>query len=426
MADELNPSTTSDTGEEEQKPLIAPPGVDNAPAVSHNPSSLLIGAVPALIHNAPFRVFSKIASAAHSPAAAGAVAGLKNIVQGAEEGLNPGAGKALISQEVAPSLIGKNKASATKDIAGAGLADTQTTEAPKLTNIKQQQANTAAAGEQSRADTADRNATTGEKNADTKAAAIGKNANKIDYNKGLPVTIHDAQGKAWDVNDPALPEDLKAHVATGKAAYDTATADALKNRTAGLELLAAPRWAQVSLAQAKNAGEIFAPARDADQRYARMTQDAKNAMEGNQQAMVSLLTNHIGMTLGAQKGAHITKDILHEAQNSNSFLQGLEAQFDPEKGYLTGVTLSPTQITQMLDLARTQRELIRDNVLEKARQEGTLTKVPAGQSTVTEGGARASAAPPASLLKEGQITHFKNGQSWELIKGVATRVDKGK
>ena len=158
----------------------------------------------------------------------------------------------------------------------------------------------------------------------------------------------------------------------------------------------------------------------------RMTQDAKNAMEGNQQAMVSLLTNHIGMTLGAQKGAHITKDILHEAQDSNSFLQGLEARFDPEKGYLTGVTLSPTQITQMLDLARTQRELIRDNVLEKARQEGTITKVPAGRSTVTEGGARASAAPPANLLKEGQITHFKNGQSWELIKGVATRVDKGK
>ena len=423
MTDELNPSNTTDTGEE--KPLIAPPTVAPAAPISHNPAVIPLAAAPQLIHSAPYRVLSKITSAMGSPAAVGAAKGLQNILMGAEEGLRPGLIAGEVKRAEAPSVITKNQASATKDIAGAGLADTQTTEAPKLTNIKQQQANTAAAGEVSRADTADRNATTGEKNADTKAAAIGKNANKIDYNKGLPVTIHDAQGKAWDVNDPALPEDLKAHVATGKAAYDTATADALKNRTAGLELLAAPRWAQVSLAQAKNAGEIFAPARDADQRYARMTQDAKNAMEGNQQAMVSLLTNHIGMTLGAQKGAHITKDILHEAQDSNSFLQGLEAQFDPEKGYLTGVTLSPTQITQMLDLARTQRELIRDNVLEKARQEGTLTKVPAGQSTVTEGGARASAAPPANLLKEGQITHFKNGQSWELKDGKPVRVDKG-
>ena len=414
MADELNPSATDDGGEE--KPLIAPPAVAPAAPISHNPAVIPLAAAPQLIHSAPYRVLSKITSAMGSPAAVGAVKGLQHILQGAEEGLRPGLVGAEVKREEAPSAIAKNQAGAAKDQAQVPLIQAQATAIPQTTAIKQQQANTAAAGEQSRADVADRNATTREQQV---AGAAGKSANKIDYNKGIPVTIHDAQGKAWDVNDRALPEDLKAHVATGKAAYDQATEDALQNRTAGLELLAAPRWAQVSLAQAKNAGEIFAPARDADQRYARMTQDAKNAMEGNQQAMVSLLTNHIGMTLGAQKGAHITKDILHEAQESVPFLQGVEAKFGAD-GYLAGVTLAPQQITQMLDLARTQRELIRDNVLEKARQEGTLTKVPAGRSTVTPEGGRVGGGYEAGNVYTGKTGSFKfkggdpkDAKNWE-------------
>ena len=129
MADELNPSTTSDTGEE--KPLIAPPTVAPAAPISHNPAVIPLAAAPQLIHSAPYRVLSKITSAMGSPAAVGAATGLQNILMGAEEGLRPGLIAGEVKRAEVPSVIAKNQASATKDIAGAGLADTQTTEAPK-------------------------------------------------------------------------------------------------------------------------------------------------------------------------------------------------------------------------------------------------------------------------------------------------------
>jgi hypothetical protein len=97
----------------------------------------------------------------------------------------------------------------------------------------------------------------------------------------------------------------------------------------------------------------YQPAMDAADRFNTMTQNAIDALKDhNQQAMLSLLTNHIGMTLGAQKGARITKDILHEAQESTPWLQGVEAKFDSKDGLLSGVTLTPGQIRQMVGLAQ--------------------------------------------------------------------------
>ena len=51
-----------------------------------------------------------------------------------------------------------------------------------------------------------------------------------------------------------------------------------------------------------------------------------------------------------QKGARITKDILNEAQKSTPWLQGMKAKFDSQ-GYLSGVTLTPQQMDQMMGLA---------------------------------------------------------------------------
>jgi hypothetical protein len=53
----------------------------------------------------------------------------------------------------------------------------------------------------------------------------------------------------------------------------------------------------------------------------------------------------------AQKGARITQAILEEAQKSAPWLQALSAKFSPD-GYPSGVTLTPQQMTSMVDLAK--------------------------------------------------------------------------
>jgi hypothetical protein len=97
--------------------------------------------------------------------------------------------------------------------------------------------------------------------------------------------------------------------------------------------------------------DAFNVVQDSTSRYNIMNQNLKPAMAGDQQAMLSLLTNHIGMTLGLQKGARITQSILEEAQKSAPWLQALSAKVGPD-GYLSGVTLTPQQMNSMVDLAK--------------------------------------------------------------------------
>lgn len=100
----------------------------------------------------------------------------------------------------------------------------------------------------------------------------------------------------------------------------------------------------------------FQTAIGADERLNRMEKSYTDATKNhNQQAMLALLTDHIGMTLGLQKGARITKDIINEAQQSQPWLAKMEAKFDSD-GLLSGVTLSPGQMKQMLDLGYSARE----------------------------------------------------------------------
>ena len=92
------------------------------------------------------------------------------------------------------------------------------------------------------------------------------------------------------------------------------------------------------------------PTLDSAERANVMSKNYLDATQNhNQQAMLSLLANHLGMTMGLQKGARMTKDIIREAQQSQPWLQGVESKFDKD-GYLSGVTLSPPQMKQMLDL----------------------------------------------------------------------------
>jgi hypothetical protein len=67
--------------------------------------------------------------------------------------------------------------------------------------------------------------------------------------------------------------------------------------------------------------------------------------------MLSLLANHLGMTMGLQKGARMNQALIEEAMKTRPWLQGMASKFD-KNGYLSGVTLTPDQMRQMVNLAR--------------------------------------------------------------------------
>lgn len=115
-----------------------------------------------------------------------------------------------------------------------------------------------------------------------------------------------------------------------------------------------------------------------------MARNYREAVDHNdQQAMLSLLANHLGMTMGLQKGSRLTKDIIQEAQKSRPWLQGLAAKFDKD-GYLSGVTLTPQQMKQMLSLG-----------VERYREDVNKSRSMAGYLGVTD-------EPPRKINKEGR------------------------
>ena len=100
--------------------------------------------------------------------------------------------------------------------------------------------------------------------------------------------------------------------------------------------------------------KAYTPAMDSAERFNIMSKNYEDAVKNHdQQAMVSLLMNHIGMTLGAQKGARMTKDVIHEAADTLPFLDKVEKRFDSD-GVLSGIVLSPKQMRQMVDLGRSR------------------------------------------------------------------------
>ncbi len=85
-------------------------------------------------------------------------------------------------------------------------------------------------------------------------------------------------------------------------------------------------------------------------RQRNMDTNLKKAKKGDQQAMLALVADHIGMTLGAQKGARINQAVWNEAIASTPWLDKLAAKFD-ERGFLSGVTLATEQMDSMVNLA---------------------------------------------------------------------------
>lgn len=96
----------------------------------------------------------------------------------------------------------------------------------------------------------------------------------------------------------------------------------------------------------------YQPALDSAERFNVMAKNYEDAVrDHDQQAMLSLLANHLGMTMGLQKGSRLTRDIIREAEQSRPWMQGMQAKFDKD-GFLTGVNLTPQQMRQMVDLGR--------------------------------------------------------------------------
>ena len=88
--------------------------------------------------------------------------------------------------------------------------------------------------------------------------------------------------------------------------------------------------------------KAYQPALDSAERMNVMTDAYEKAVKNHdQQAMLNLLANHLGMTMGLQKGARITRDLYQEAAQSTPWLDKIGAKFD-SRGYLSGVTLNPT------------------------------------------------------------------------------------
>lgn len=91
------------------------------------------------------------------------------------------------------------------------------------------------------------------------------------------------------------------------------------------------------------------------ERYSIMQDALPDALKGDQQAQLNLLANHVGMTLGLQKGARITQALINEAIKSAPWLQGIQARFD-SRGYLSGVALTPEQMQSMVSLAKNRAD----------------------------------------------------------------------
>lgn len=150
------------------------------------------------------------------------------------------------------------------------------------------------------------------------------------------------------------PPSVNVNSGTWQLDEDPSGKPVLFNSKTG-ETKAAPEGLQKSGTSAKGnalASKTFAPAMDSAERFNVMSNNYDDAVKNHdQQAMLSLLAQHLGMTMGGVKGAKLNKQIIEEAQNSQPFLQGIGAKFDKD-GYLSGVTLSQPQMKQMVDLGR--------------------------------------------------------------------------
>lgn len=246
--------------------------------------------------------------------------------------------------------------------------------------------------------------------------------------------VDSATGQALPDFHPA-PTTAELGSYTPVVSFDPAThqmyAGSYDHHTGRTTMQAVTGSVSLSTQAASELAKNIQPAAEADARYRLMVENSVDALKGNQQAMVSLLMNHIGMTLGAQKGSRINQSVIREAEESAPWTQTIYAKWghwDPDgtwvyDGYKTGINLTGNQIQQMVHLGKERR----DQQWRQAETVGQMYGVPVeapplfgknGTTKTDTGAAKSSsvALPPAARaqLKPGHVTTFKNGQQWTL------------
>lgn len=133
-----------------------------------------------------------------------------------------------------------------------------------------------------------------------------------------------------------------------------------------------------------------------------------NALRGDQQAMLSLVANHIGMTLGGQKGARINQAVWNEAVQSAPWLARAIARYD-HRGLLSGVTLAPEQMRQMVQLAHEKVNILKQH-LDRLNTEYGRSSGGGGGSGVGNGGMVKMRAPNGMIkqIPMDQVDHYNS------------------
>jgi hypothetical protein len=182
----------------------------------------------------------------------------------------------------------------------------------------------------------------------------------VNFSQGIPVNVKGADGVTRDINDPNLSAGDKALVDAAKKGHsqyldEQASRDA-SSLTRSMALINARDQNKVNkpdLATREKVLTYYDQAQGADTRLTLMENSLPKALKGDQQAMLNIVSNHINMVMGIPRGkvGRVPLQLFKEAQQSSPLLQRIGAKFD-DRGLLSGATLTPDQMRQMVELGK--------------------------------------------------------------------------
>jgi len=241
----------------------------------------------------------------------------------------------------------------------------------------------------------------------TKAGVIPKGAGKEmqpDFKDGMLVGVKDPATNSYYTDPEKMPPEAKAIYESAKK-VEKAHQDEVERKendrfVKQLALQTAAIQAAIEksdyTAARKEVNKAKGDYESAIDRQDTMHKNLEAAKKGDQQAMLSLVANHIGMTLGAQKGARITRAVWDEATQSAPALERVKAKFD-DRGYLTGVVLTPDQMEQMVRLGDEKVDTLKKHVsrVQEDYADELSVKRPRGKTV---------SAPPDGKSKRIKVT----------------------
>lgn len=194
---------------------------------------------------------------------------------------------------------------------------------------------------------------------------------KVNLVNGVPASVH-YQGQTYPLDAKNMPDGARALLEAATEAHiksrNEKQQDAIMRDNMMIKRM---RYGALDLTDKKEARKIvrkdIVDYQDAQRRLGIMEKNLPAALKGNQQAMVAILYNHVGMTALAQRGARQTRALIEEAERSRPWLQGIVARV--QKGEpLSGIALSPEQMQFMVQLAEEVDQNMREGVETSAQE----------------------------------------------------------